>query len=128
MSILVDTHILLWAVHEPARLSPDTQKLLDDPGTEVWFSVVNIWEAVIKHALRPPDFGIDPRRLRRGLLEHDWRELAVSGEHALAVGDLPPLHKDPFDRMLLAQAKVEGLTLITSDDLLAQYPGRVRKV
>ena len=67
-------------------------------------------------------------KLRRGLLDNGWRELVVSSEHAVATLGLPPLHKDPFDRMLLAQARVEGLSLVTSDELVARYPGDVRKV
>jgi PIN domain nuclease of toxin-antitoxin system len=128
MSVLVDTSVLLWSAHAPQRLSRATQRLLDDPKTVVWFSVVNVWEVAIKRALRRADFDVDPGRLRRGLIDNGWRELQVSGEHALAVQDLPPLHRDPFDRMLLAQAHVEGLTLLTSDEIVARYPGRVRKV
>lgn len=93
-----------------------------------WFSVVSVWEATIKHMLGRKDFAVDPGVLRRGLLANGWRELAVTGEHARAVSDLPPLHNDPFDRILIAQAKVEGLTLLTSDKAVARYPGSVMKV
>lgn len=82
----------------------------------------------IKHGLGREDFRVEPVRLRRGLLDNGWRDLAVSSEHAVATLDLPPLHKDPFDRMLLAQARVEGLSLVTSDERVARYPGDVRKV
>lgn len=101
---------------------------MDDPNAEAWFSVASIWEATIKHMLGRKEFALDPGALRRGLLANGWRELAVNGAHALAVADLPPLHNDPFDRILLAQAKVEGLTLLTSDKSVARYPGRVMKV
>ena len=70
----------------------------------------------------------EPRRLQRGLIDVGWRELAASSEHAVATLDLPPIHKDPFDRMLVAQAQVEGLALVTSDELVARYPGDVHKV
>ena len=75
-----------------------------------------LWEVAIKHSLGREDFRVEPVRLRRGLLDNGWRELAVSSEHAVATLDLPPLHKDPFDRMLLAQARFEGLSLVTSDE------------
>ncbi|GAB4529144.1 MAG: type II toxin-antitoxin system VapC family toxin [Amphiplicatus sp.] len=128
MSLLLDTRLVLWAAIAPARLSPAVRAAIDDPATDIWFSVASLWEIAIKAARRRADFDVDPRRLRRGLLDHDWRELAITGAHALALDDLPPLHKDPFDRMLLAQAKTEGLTLLTADALVAQYPGKVRKV
>jgi PIN domain nuclease of toxin-antitoxin system len=82
----------------------------------------------IKHGLGRQDFRVEPRRLRRGLIDNGWRELAISSEHAVATLDLPPLHKDPFDRMLVAQARVEGLALVTSDEFLARYAGNILKV
>lgn len=126
MSLLADTHILLWAASSPERLKPALRAELDDPAVTVWFSVVSIWETVIKAALKRPDFRVDPVKLRRRLVEHDWRELEVTGGHVLAVADLPALHGDPFDRLLLAQAEVEGLTLLTADKRLARYGRRVR--
>lgn len=128
MTILADTHVLLWAAAQSGLLPNAARMLIEGAGEQRWFSVVNLWEVVIKRGLRRADFEVDPRRLRRGLLENGWRELPLSGEHVLAVEDLPPLHKDPFDRMLLAQAHVEGLLLLTSDELVARYPGNVRKV
>ncbi len=92
------------------------------------FSAVNFWEIAIKQALGREDFQVDARLLRRGLLDNGYRELALTSAHAVALGDLPPLHKDPFDRMLLAQAKAEGIILLTSDAQVARYPGAVRKV
>lgn len=128
MTVLTDTHVLLWAAGQSNRLPKEARKLIEAAGDQRWFSVVSLWEIAIKRALRRADFDIDPRRLRRGLLDNDWRELVVSADHALATQDLPPLHKDPFDRLLLAQAHVEGLTLVTSDALVARYPGDVRRV
>jgi PIN domain nuclease of toxin-antitoxin system len=87
-----------------------------------------VWEVAIKHGLARQDFRVEPRRLRRGLIENGWRELAISSEHAVATEDLLPIHKDPFDRILLAQAHVEGLTLLTSDEIVTPYPGRIHKV
>lgn len=128
MTLLVDTHGLLWAAGEPHRLSRKARRLLDDPDMQLWFSAVSLWEVAIKHGLGRQDFRVEPRRLRRGLLDSGWRELSISSEHAIATLDLPAIHKDPFDRMLLAQAEVEGLTLVTSDDIVARYPGNVRQV
>ncbi|SEP48276.1 PIN domain nuclease, a component of toxin-antitoxin system (PIN domain) [Rhodospirillales bacterium URHD0017] len=128
MTLLIDTHLLLWAAGQPQKLSRPARRLLDDPDERLWFSAVSLWEVAIKHALAREDFRVEPNRLRRGLLDNGWRELTISSEHAVATLDLPPLHKDPFDRMLLAQARVEGLSLVTSDELVARYPGNVRKV
>jgi len=92
------------------------------------FSVVSIWEAAIKSALGKPSFGTDPRILRRRLLDNAYIELPLSGAHAVAIDLLPPIHKDPFDRILVAQAMVEGITLLTVDPVVARYPGPVRRV
>jgi PIN domain nuclease of toxin-antitoxin system len=128
LNLLVDTHLLLWAAVEPHKLSRTARRTLEDAGAQLWFSAATLWEVAIKYGLGRDDFRVSPRQLRRGLIDHGWRELAVSSGHAVAIEDLPPIHKDPFDRMLLAQAHVEGLTLITSDEIVARYPGRVRKV
>ena len=125
MTLLVDTHLLLWAAGEPQKLSKKARRLLDDPGAQLWFSAASLWEVAIKHGLGRQDFRVEPRRLRRGLLDNGWRELAISSEHAVATLDLPALHKDPFDRMIVTQARVEGLTLVTSDALVARYDGNV---
>jgi PIN domain nuclease of toxin-antitoxin system len=127
VTLLVDTHLLLWAAGEPQRLSKKARRLLDDPDSQLWFSAVSLWEVAIKHGLGRKDFRVDPRRLRRGLIDNGWRELTISSEHVVATLDLPPLHKDPFDRMLVAQAQVEGLALVTSDELVARYAGNIVK-
>ncbi len=128
MTVLVDTHLLLWAAGDPAKLPVEARALLQEPGQELWFSAASLWEVAIKHGFGRDDFRIEPRRLRRGLIENGWRELNMTSEHAIAAGELPALHKDPFDRMMIAQAQVEGVTLLTSDDVVARYPGPVRKV
>ena len=128
MRLLPDTHLLLWSSGDPSRLRPEAIQLLNDPSNEVFFSVVSIWETAIKHARGRPDFVVDPRTLRNGLLRHDYRELNVTGAHALGIATLPPFHKDPFDRLLIAQASIEGLTLLTQDDTLLRYPGDIRRV
>jgi PIN domain nuclease of toxin-antitoxin system len=128
MKLLLDTHILLWAAGQPDRLHSGVQKMLEDPQNELVFSVASLWEIVIKRSLGRSDFRVDARLLRRGLLENGYRELEISGEHAVAVEGLPAIHKDPFDRILVAQSMVEGILLLTADPLVAQYPGPVRKV
>ena len=128
MTFLLDTHVLLWAAGEPGRLKPETRDLLRDPATELTFSTASIWEVVIKSALGRSDFRVDPQQLRDGLLRNGYSELAIRSEHALAVGLLPPIHNDPFDRILVAQAQVEGITLLTLDEKLARYPGPVQAV
>ena len=128
MRLLLDTHLLLWAAGPDERLSPEARRLIGDTDNELCFSTASIWEVAIKHGRGREDFHVDPRLLRRGLLDNFYRELPVSGEHAVAIANLPPLHKDPFDRMLVAQSIVESIMLLTSDPLVAQYPAPVRKV
>jgi PIN domain nuclease of toxin-antitoxin system len=125
---LLDTRLLLWAAGQSRRLSPQARHLIGDPENGLLFSAVSIWEIAIKHGLGRADFQVDARLLRRGLLNNGFPELAVTGEHALATLDLPPLHEDPFDRMLVAQSAIEGITLLTADPLVAQYPGPVQRV
>lgn len=128
MKLLLDTHLLLWAAGQPERLSAKAKKLLSDPANELLFSAASLWEIAIKNTLGRPDFRVDPRILRRGLLDNGYTELPVTGQHAVGIDGLPPLHKDPFDRLLLSQALVEGVTLLTRDEELARYAGPVRKV
>lgn len=128
LKLLLDTHLLLWAAGQPERLPATARVLLEDPLNELLFSAASLWEVAIKNGLGRPDFRVDPRLLRRGLLDNGYSELPVTSEHAVAVDGLPPIHKDPFDRILVAQSIVEGITLLTADPLLAQYPGPIRKV
>jgi len=127
LKLLLDTHILLWAAGRPEKLSRKARRLLDDPDNALIFSAVSLWEIVIKQGLGRDDFDVNARQLRRGLLDNEYGELAVTSAHALAIEDLPPLHKDPFDRMLLAQSRVEGFTLLTADAQILQYPGLIQK-
>ena len=128
MKLLLDTHLLLWAAATPERLSADARALLEAEENELFFSAASLWEIVIKRGLGRDDFQVDARLLRRGLLDNGYSELPIGSEHAVAIESLPPLHKDPFDRLLVAQATVEGITLVTADSLVAQYPGPVRAV
>lgn len=102
--------------------------LLADERYTLLFSPGSLWEVAIKSGLGRADFTVDARLLRRGLLDHGYVELPIAGTHAVAVADLPPIHKDPFDRLLIAQAQVEGITLLTHDPLVAQYPAPIRLV
>ena len=128
MKLLLDTHLLLWAAGQPDRLPAPARLLLSDPANELLFSVASLWEIAIKHGLGRNDFRVDARLLRRGLLDNGYSELPIVSEHAVAVNSLPPIHKDPFDRILVAQATVEGITLLTVDPIVAEYPGPVRRV
>ncbi len=128
MRHLIDTHLLLWAASEPERLSAAAREIMTNEDFQLWFSVASIWEVVIKASLGRTDFEVDPNLFRRGLLESDFAELTITGTHVTAVADLPPLHKDPFDRILLAQARTEGLILVTGDAALARYPGDIEVV
>ena len=128
MKLLLDTHVLLWAAGEPEKLSARARKLLDAPESALVFSAASLWEIAIKKTIGRKDFKVDARLLRKALLDNGYSELAVSGEHAVAVESLPPIHKDPFDRILVAQTQSEGMTLVTADATLARYPVSVQKV
>lgn len=128
MRFLLDTHLLIWAVGVSKRLPTEARDLIDDPENELLFSSVNLWEIAIKSSRKREDFQIDVRLFRRTLLNSLYLELPVTGEHAVAVADLPPLHKDPFDRLLVAQSLVEGITLLTADRQLGRYSGAIRMV
>ena len=128
MKLLLDTHVLLWAAGEPNRLSHETRELLGDPENELLFSAASMWEITIKSGLGREDFQVNARLLRRGLLDNDYEELPIRSEHALAIDALPPIHRDPFDRILIAQATIEGIELLTPDQVVARYPGPIRMV
>jgi PIN domain nuclease of toxin-antitoxin system len=127
MRLLADTHLLLWAAAGSRRVPKDARALLEDPTNEVFFSAASLWEIAIKSALRKSDFRVDLGLLRPALTEMGFGELPVTGAHAERLATLPPVHKDPFDRMLVAQALVEPLILLTNDGALADY-GDVVKV
>lgn len=128
MRLLIDTHLLIWAAEGIERLSAEAIELMGDPENVLIFSVASIWEVAIKQALSRSDFSADASLMRRGLLESGYEELPINAAHAIAVANLPGIHNDPFDRMLIAQAGTEGLLLLTADRRLAAYPGPVRLV
>jgi len=125
---LLDTHLLLWATTASTRLPAEARRLLEDEANTPVFSVASIWEVAIKRSLGRTDFRADPRVLRRGLIDNGYEELPFSGHHAAAVDSLPPLHRDPFDRLLVAQSLTEGLMLLTVDPMVPRYPAPVRLI
>lgn len=127
MKLLLDSHLLLWTAVEPSKVPKKVRSLILDKDNDLFFSAASIWEIAIKCQLGRSDFDVDPHLLRRGLMDNGYLELTITVEHALAVLALAPLHTDPFDRMLVAQATVEGFVLLTSDEQVAAYPGPVRK-
>jgi PIN domain nuclease of toxin-antitoxin system len=128
VKLLLDTHLLLWTAGQPARLPSEARALIETPENELFFSSASLWEVVIKRGLGRDDFKVDPRLLRRGLLDNGYSELPIGSEHVVAIDNLPAVHKDPFDRILVAQAQVEGITLLTADPTVARYPGPIRLV
>ncbi|HVB89105.1 MAG TPA: type II toxin-antitoxin system VapC family toxin [Beijerinckiaceae bacterium] len=128
MKLLLDTHVLLRAAGSPDQLSPAARTLLDDPRNALLFSAASLWEVAIERGLGRSDFQVDPRLLRRGLLDNGYDELSISSEDAVAADSLPHIHKDPFDRLLIAQAMVEGVLLLTADPWVARYPGPIRNM
>jgi PIN domain nuclease of toxin-antitoxin system len=128
MKFLLDTHLLLWAAGEPRRFSKQARTLIENPDNELLFSAASLWEVAIKRGLGRKDFKVDARLLRRALLDNGYGELPILSDHVVATEGLPPLHKDPFDRVLVAQATVEGVMLLTTDASVSQYPGPIRMV
>ncbi|MBL8555808.1 MAG: type II toxin-antitoxin system VapC family toxin [Phenylobacterium sp.] len=124
MKLLLDTHLLLLAA-AGAGLSTSALRLVDDPDNVLIFSAASVWEIAIKARLGRADFVLDAGVFRRELLESGYEELAITGAHAAALTALPDLHRDPFDRMLIAQALAEGVTLLSADQAVLAYPGPI---
>lgn len=119
MRLLVDTQLLLWAAAEPHKVPATAVELMNSETSDLFFSVASLWETTIKNGTNRPGFNVDTRRLRNGLGLAGYRELPIGAEHTLLV--LPPFHRDPFDRIMVAQAAVEGMALLTVDVTLARY-------
>jgi len=133
MKLLLDTHLLVWtaglARAIPSRsISAKGLALINNADNQLHFSPVSVWEVAIKNAQGRAEFQVDPHLFRRALLDNGYIELAISSEHTAAVGNLPGHHKDPFDRLLIAQATVDGMMLLTNDEAMARYPGPIQKV
>ncbi|MBZ9678735.1 type II toxin-antitoxin system VapC family toxin [Mesorhizobium sp. ES1-1] len=128
MKLLLDTHLLLWAAGDPRRLPLAALGEIENPENELLFSAASLWEIAIKRGLGRDDFQVDPHLLRRGLFDNGYHELPITSQHAITVDGLPAIHKDPFDRILIAQAIAEGILLLTMDKFVARYPGPIRIV
>ena len=128
MRVLLDTHVLLWALAEPRRLDGETRGVIESTDAEVLFSAASIWEIAIKSGLGRAGFAFDPSEIARAALDTGFTELAVRSNAAALAGQLPLLHRDPFDRVLVAQAIVEPATLYTADQQLVPYSDLVRRV
>lgn len=122
---LLDTHVLFWWMSTPKRLPGEVRELIGDGSGAIWFSVAGAWEMAIKKTLGRLDY---PPNLADVLGKDHIEILPVRLEHALGVAYLPLIHQDPFDRLLLAQARIEGLTIITADRQIARYDVSVVKV
>jgi PIN domain nuclease of toxin-antitoxin system len=125
---LLDTQLVIWTYFDQKRLSAHARDFLEDRQNDLVFSTASLWEIAIKRGRGKKEFQFDPRILRRTMLDDGYAELPVLGQHAVEVDSLPPIHKDPFDRILIAQAMVEGIMLLTADPVIAKYPGPIRKV
>lgn len=128
MRLLLDTRVLLWAAADSPKLGHTARALIGETSNTLIFSAASLWEVAIKSTLGRPDFKVDARLLRRGLLDNGYEELPITSQHAASVADLPAIHRDPFDRLLLAQARLEGVLLLTADATLAEYGAGVRWV
>ncbi|MCG1042914.1 type II toxin-antitoxin system VapC family toxin [Mycetohabitans sp. B8] len=128
MKVLLDTHLILWAAADAPELPAAARALLDDPACTPLFSVASLWEIVVKRGLARADFQVEPRVLRRSLLDVGYEELPLVTAHALELEHLPLIHRDPFDRILIAQAVAEGIPLVTHDATIAKYPSPIRLV
>ena len=128
MRVLLDTHVLLWALAEPRRLDGETRATIESGNIEVLFSAASIWEIAIKAGLGRTDFAFEPAEIARAALDTGFAELAVRSNATALVARLPLLHRDPFDRLLVAQAIVEPATLYTADEQLVPYSELVRRI
>ena len=127
MNYLLDTHILLWTLVDPDKVPGPMRRLLEDSANRVWFSAVSIWEIAIKHSLGRDDFPVEPATIWKAARETGLEELAVTADHAVGVDALPWLHRDPFDRLLVAQARAAGMKLLSLDPDVNAYFSRGRR-
>ena len=124
---LLDTHLLIWATHDDLLplLPAEAARIITDAEGDIWFSAASIWESTIKASMGRADFDIDPEKMMLAAITNGYRELPVESRHTLGVADLPPIHRDPFDRLLVAQARANDLTLVTADSTVAEYGANV---
>ena len=126
MNFLLDTHILIWAAISPHKISSELASLLSDSGNHLYFSSASIWEISIKESLGKKDFKVSSEKLHGGLIENGFKEIKVSALHAMEVIKLPFIHRNPFDRILVATAIWENMPLLTNDSTLSPYHSLVR--
>ena len=127
MNYLLDTHILLWTLIDPDKVPGRMRRLIEDTGNRVWFSAASIWEISIKHSLGRDDFSVEPVTIWKAARETGLEELAVTAEHSVGVDALPWLHRDPFDRLLVAQARSAGMKLLSLDPEVNAYFSRGKR-
>jgi PIN domain nuclease of toxin-antitoxin system len=123
VNLLLDTHVALWAITDSPRLSTRARDLIGGQNAQVWVSAASVWEIAIKHALGRGDMPVSGKQALRYFQESGYQLLAIEAEHAAAVEELPAHHQDPFDRILVAQALVEPMRLLTHDATVAKYSG-----
>lgn len=127
MNYLLDTHILLWTLVDPDKVPRPMRRIVEDTRNRVWFSAASIWEIAIKHSLAKAAFAVQPATIWRAARETGIEELAVTAEHAVGVAALAWLHRDPFDRLLVAQARSAGMKLLSVDPKVNAYFLRVER-
>ncbi len=126
MRVLLDTHILLWWLMDDRRLPQEAEQIIKDPNNAIFVSAASIWEVAIKASLGQIE--ADPLAIQTAIEPSGFAELPITGKHAAQVAKLPPHHRDPFDRMLVAQSLTEPMRLLTGDTLLAKYGDMVLAV
>ena len=128
MKYLLDTHIILWAGFDVKRLSRKAKSILENPENALYFSPVSLWEISIKHEKHPEQMAITSERVREIAVKMGFIELPVRSRHGVDIANLPGIHNDPFDRMLITQARSDGLYLLSHDDKVIAYGEPVVKV
>lgn len=128
MNLLLDTHVALWAIVDSPKLTKAAREMIESPKSSVWISTATVWEIAIKYALGRGDMPVSGKAALRYFREAGYYFLHVEPEHAVAVEDLPAHHADPFDRILVAQALVEPMRLVTHDPMVARYSDTIVKI
>ena len=128
LNLLLDTHVALWAITDSPKLSKKARELIESPKSSVWISAATVWEIAIKHGLGRGDMPVSSQDALRYFQESGYRFLPVEPEHAAAVEDPPTHHGDPFDRILVAQAIIEPMRLITHDPVVARYSDAIIEI
>jgi PIN domain nuclease of toxin-antitoxin system len=125
---MLDTHVALWAITDSPKLPQRARDLINAPKTTVWISAASVWEIAIKYSLGRGDMPVSSRDAMRYFVDSGYRFLSVEVEHVMAVEELPPHHQDPFDRILVAQALVEPMRLMSHDASVARYSDSIIKI